>query len=230
MNAAEDFPEVKYATDEGLLALGGDLSAPRLIAAYRKGIFPWYHAGQPILWWSPDPRCVLFPAQYKPQRSLKKSIKKQRLVFSFDQTFEEVINHCAARQSMARANSTGTWITDDMKDAYINLHRLGYAHSVETWKDGQLVGGLYGVAVGGVFFGESMFSQISDASKAALSFLIPHLTAWNFQLIDCQITSPHLLSLGAVEIPRTEFLERLDCALTQAGKPGSWKNIPVAPQ
>ncbi len=226
MNTVEDFPEVKYATDEGLLALGGDLSAQRLMTAYRKGIFPWYQAGQPILWWSPDPRCVLFPAQYKPQRSLKKSIKKQRFVFSFDQTFEEVINNCAA----PRVNSTGTWITEDMKDAYIDLHHLGYAHSIETWKDDQLVGGLYGIALSGLFFGESMFSQTSDASKAALSFLISHLTTWNFQLIDCQITSPHLLNLGAVEIPRTEFLERLDCALAHAGKPGSWKNIPVEPQ
>ena len=196
------------------------------MTAYRKGIFPWHHAGQPILWWSPDPRCVLFPAQYKPQRSLKKSIKKQRFVFSLDQTFEEVINNCAA----PRANSAGTWITEDMKDAYIDLHHLGFAHSIETWKDDQLAGGLYGIALSGMFFGESMFSQTSDASKAALSFLISHLATWNFQLVDCQITSPHLLNLGAVEIPRTEFLERLDCALTHAGKPGSWKNIPVEPQ
>ena len=226
MNTVEDFPDVKYATDDGLLALGGDLSPQRLMTAYRKGIFPWYHAGQPILWWSPDPRCVLFPAQYKPQRSLKKSIKKQCFVFSLDQTFEEVINNCAA----PRTNSAGTWITEDMKDAYIDLHHLGYAHSIETWKDDQLVGGLYGIALSGMFFGESMFSQTSDASKAALNFLISHLTTWNFQLIDCQITSPHLLNLGAVEIPRTEFLERLGCALTHVGKPGSWKNIPVEPQ
>lgn len=220
MNTIEDFPEVKYATDDGLLAHGGDLSPQRLMAAYRKGIFPWYQAGQPILWWSPDPRCVLFPAQYKPQRSLKKSIKKQHFVFSFDQTFENVIDNCAA----PRAKSAGTWITEDMKEAYINLHHLGYAHSIETWKEDQLVGGLYGIALGGLFFGESMFSQISDASKAALSFLITHLMAWNFQLVDCQITSAHLLNLGAVEIPRAEFLERLECALGHAGKPGSWKN------
>lgn len=222
MDTVDDFPDVKYATDEGLLAFGGDLSPQRLITAYRKGIFPWYEADQPILWWSPDPRCVLFPDQYRVQRSLKKSIKKHRFVFSFDQTFEGVIDNCAA----PRATSTGTWITEDIKAAYIDLHRLGYAHSIETWQDGKLVGGLYGIALGGIFFGESMFSQISDASKAALNFLISHLTAWNFQLIDCQITSPHLLSQGAVEIPRTEFLERLDNALTYVGKPGNWKNIP----
>lgn len=221
MNTIENFPEVKYATEQGLLALGGDLSSQRLISAYRKGIFPWYQAGQPILWWSPDPRCVLFPVQYKPQRSLKKSINKQHFVFSFDQTFADVIDHCAA----PRANSTDTWITADMKQAYIALHHLGYAHSIETWQGERLVGGLYGIALGGMFFGESMFSQVSDASKAALHFLISHLTSWDFQLIDCQITSPHLLRLGALEIPRAEFIERLDCALACVGKPGSWEHV-----
>ncbi len=217
----DDFPDVKYASSQGLLAIGGDLSPQRLLTAYHKGIFPWYNAGEPILWWSPDPRCVLFPEHYKPQRSLKKTIKKHRFVFSFDQNFETVISRCAA----PRTKDSGTWITQQMRDAYIHLHHLGYAHSVEVGINNQLVGGLYGIALGGVFFGESMFSQVSGASKAALSFLIAHLTNWNFQLIDCQITSPHLLGLGAVEIARTEFLTRLNAALTQSGNPGSWHNI-----
>ena len=214
----EDFPDVKYASEQGLLAIGGDLSPQRLLAAYQKGIFPWYSAGEPILWWSPDPRCVLFPDRYKPQRSLKRIIKKHRFVFSFDQDFKTVISHCAA----PRAKDSGTWITQEMRDAYIHLHHLGYAHSVETRINDQLVGGLYGIALGSVFFGESMFSQVSGASKAALDFLIAHLTTWHFRLIDCQVTSPHLLSLGAVEIARTEFLTRLEGALMQPGKSGKW--------
>lgn len=218
MATVEDFPDVKYATDDGLLALGGDLSPERLISAYRKGIFPWYNPGEPILWWSPDPRCVLIPAQYKQARSLKKSIKKHHFYFTFDSKFEGVIKRCAAPRKIG----PGTWITKDMMDAYIGLHQLGYAHSLETWKNGELVGGLYGIALGGIFFGESMFSQVSDSSKAALNFLVENLIKWDFQLIDCQITSPHLLSLGAVEIPRKEFLERLQCALECSGKFGSW--------
>lgn len=221
MNIVEDFPEVKYASEQGLLAIGGDLSTQRLLGAYQKGIFPWYNAGEPIMWWSPDPRCVLFPNRYKLQRSLKKTIKQQQFIFSFDQSFEAVINRCTA----PRVKEPDTWITKEMRDAYIRLHHLGYAHSVETCINNELVGGLYGIALGGMFFGESMFSQISGASKAALNFLITHLTRWNFQLIDCQITSPHLLNLGAVEIARTEFLERLECALAQTGKPGNWKNM-----
>ena len=217
----EDFPDVKYASDQGLLAIGGDLSTQRLLAAYKKGIFPWYNTGEPILWWSPDPRCVLFPDRYKPQRSLKKALKKQRFVFSFDRDFETVISKCAAPRTL----DAGTWISKDMRAAYIRLHRLGYAHSVETCINDELVGGLYGIALGRMFFGESMFSQTSNASKGALNFLIAHLTRWDFQLIDCQITSSHLLSLGAVEIARTEFLARLECALTQPGKQGNWENI-----
>ncbi len=226
MNSTEDFPDVRYASEQGLLAIGGDLSVKRLLAAYRKGIFPWYNAGEPILWWSPDPRCVLLPDQYKAQRSLKKTIKKQHFVFSFDDAFAAVINHCAAPRT--KNSDSDTWLSKDMRDAYIRLHQSGYAHSVETRISDELVGGLYGIALGGIFFGESMFSQVSDASKAALNFLISHLTLWNFQLIDCQITSPHLLRLGAVEMARTEFLERLEYALMQPGKPGNWKNMPLA--
>ncbi len=223
MASVEDFPDTKYASEEGLLALGGDLSPQRLLAAYRKGIFPWYNPGEPILWWSPDPRCVIFPDQYKPQRSLKKSIRKNKFYFTFDQAFEDVINQCAA----PREKGACTWITNEMREAYIHLHRLGYAHSVEAWIDDYLAGGLYGIGLGGVFFGESMFSQVTDSSKAALNFLVSHLVAWDYQLVDCQITSPHLLRLGAVEVSRTDFLERLECALTYHGNPGIWRNIPL---
>jgi leucyl/phenylalanyl-tRNA--protein transferase len=223
MAILDDFPDTKYATEEGLLALGGDLSSQRLLSAYRKGIFPWYNPGEPILWWSPDPRCVIFPNQFKPQRSLTKSIRKYRFQFSFDRAFEDVINQCAA----PRESGACTWITRDMKESYSLLHRQQFAHSIETWMDGKLVGGLYGISLGGVFFGESMFSRVTDASKAALNFLMSHLVSWDYQLIDCQITSPHLLRLGARDIPRAEFLKRLELALNCNGKPGNWRNIPL---
>ena len=223
MTSIEEFPDVKFATDDGLLALGGDLNSERLLSAYRKGIFPWYNPGEPILWWSPNPRCILRPDDFKLTRSLKKSIRKNEFTFTIDNSFEEVIYHCAT----PKENRPGTWITTDMKSAYINLHELGYAHSIETWSDNKLVGGLYGISLGGIFFGESMFSEISDASKAALYGLVSCLKLWGFSLIDCQITSAHLLSLGAMEIPRTEFIDQLECALTKPGKPGNWKNLPI---
>jgi len=223
MAILDDFPDIKYATDEGLLALGGNLSPQRLLSAYRKGIFPWYNPGEPILWWSPDPRCVLFPDQFRSRRSLTKSTRKYQFHFTFDQAFEDVINQCAA----PREAGACTWITSEMKEAYIRLHHQELAHSVETWMDDKLVGGLYGISLGGMFFGESMFSQVTDASKASLNFLVTHLVKWNFQLIDCQITSPHLLRLGACEIPRAKFLERLELALGHEGKPGSWRDIPL---
>ncbi len=223
MATIEDFPDVKYATDDGLLALGGDLSPNRLISAYKKGIFPWYNPGEPILWWSPDPRCVLLPKQYKPSRSLKRSIRKNQFKFTFDQAFEHVIDQCAA----PREKESGTWITRDMRDAYTSLHKLGHAHSIETWKDDVLVGGLYGIALGRVFFGESMFSRVSDASKAALYYLVTSLIDRGYQLIDCQITSPHLLSLGAIEISRTEFLKRLESALSHTEKQGPWTHLKI---
>ena len=222
MNNIEEFPDVKYATDDGLLALGGDLSPERLLYAYRKGIFPWYNPGEPILWWSPDPRCVIIPQDYRPSRSLKKSIRKENFEFTLDHCFEKVISQCAA----PRAHGPNTWITSDMREAYIGLHDLGHAHSVETWKDDQLVGGLYGICLGQMFFGESMFSTVSDASKAALCFLISKLIEWDFQLIDCQITSAHLLSLGAVEIPRKEFIKRLGQAVGEPDCVDHWMHQP----
>jgi leucyl/phenylalanyl-tRNA--protein transferase len=212
------FPPVEHASPEGLLALGGDLSSERLLEAYRHGIFPWYNPGQPILWWSPDPRAVLYPDKLKISRSLRKTLRKGRYQVRFDTAFREVMLACAA----PRANSSGTWITDEMVAAYCRLHDLGYAHSVETWRENRLTGGLYGVALGGVFFGESMFSRATDASKVALVALTQALRGWGFSLIDCQVDSEHLVSLGAETIPRTRFISELTHALALPGHPGRW--------
>ena len=221
MSNVEEFPAVEYASEDGLLALGGDLSPERLMLAYSKGIFPWYNPGEPILWWSPNPRCVIFPDRYRPSRSTRRSIRKHGFTFSFDHCFENVIHQCAS----PRQSAPGTWITQDMKTAYTQLHHLGFAHSVETWKDGELVGGLYGIAMGKVFFGESMFSTVSDASKAALAWLITALVKWDYALVDCQITSDHLLSLGAEEIPRKKFVSILEASGAVPGRPGYWEDM-----
>ena len=226
----EDFPPLEAATEEGVLAVGGDLGEARLIAAYRGGIFPWYGPGEPIIWWSPDPRCVIFPEKFRPARSLKKSIRRCHFDFTLDTAFAQVIAECAARRDRvnrgANRGASGTWITAEMARAYTGLHRSGIAHSAEIWQRGRLVGGLYGVALGGVFFGESMFSRVTDASKAALALLIVRLLQWDFRLIDCQVSSAHLLSLGAEEIPRTEFIGHLQAALNLPGKPGNWSMTP----
>ncbi len=210
------FPPVGTALAEpnGLLAFGGDLRPGRLLAAYRQGIFPWYDDNQPILWWSPDPRAVLFPERIHISRSLRKSLRRSVLKVSMDRNFDGVIAGCAARSS--------TWITRDMRKAYRQLHRLGHAHSVEVMDGEQLVGGLYGIAIGQVFFGESMFSRASDASKIALVHLCGQLQKWQFRLIDCQVGNDHTRSLGAVEIPRRQFtqlLARLTTAENLAGPP-----------
>jgi len=206
-NDAQPFPNPENALSEpdGLLAVGGNLSPGRLLSAYRHGIFPWYSAGQPILWWSPDPRTVLFPERIKISRSLRKTLRKKIFTLSVDQCFEAVVQHCGE----PRDGEDGTWITQDMKVAYCRLHRLGYAHSVETWYRGELMGGLYGVAIGRVFYGESMFSRMSDASKVALVALAVQLKRWQFALIDCQMHTPHLLRMGAVDIPRSTFIKLL---------------------
>jgi len=214
------FPPVESATPEGLLAVGGDLSSERLLAAYRHGIFPWYNPGQPILWWSPDPRAVLSPEKLKIARSLRKTLKRGHLRVTFDSCFREVMLACAAPR--AQYPGGGTWITDDMVEAYAQLHEMGYAHSIETWHDNRLVGGLYGVALGGVFFGESMFARETDASKVALVALVSKLREWRFVLIDCQIPSAHLTSLGSEEISRSTFLTELGRALKLFGQPGRW--------
>jgi leucyl/phenylalanyl-tRNA--protein transferase len=189
----------------GLLAAGGDLSASRLLEAYRHGIFPWFSKGEPILWWSPDPRMVLFPNEFKLSGSLRKTLLKQEFEVRTDTAFEQVMCACAA----PRKGQNGTWIHEEMIAAYCELHRQGYAHSVETWMENKLVGGLYGMALGRMFYGESMFSFRTDASKIALAHLAAQLERWNFGMIDCQMNTPHLASLGAREIPRTEFITRL---------------------
>ena len=218
---APSFPPVESATPEGLLAVGGDLSSERLLAAYRHGIFPWYNPGQPILWWSPEPRAALYPEKLKISGSLRKTLKRGHLRVTFDCCFREVMLACAAPREQYPGG--GTWITDDMVEAYTRLHAMGYAHSIETWHEHRLVGGLYGVALGGVFFGESMFSRETDASKVALVALVSKLRAWGFVLVDCQIPSAHLTSLGAEEIPRSAFLTELEHALKLPGQPGRWQ-------
>lgn len=202
----QPFPALENADDDGLLAMGGDLSVNTLVSAYAQGVFPWFNPGQPILWWSPDPRLVLYPEQVKVSRSLKKSLRNKFTV-TCNQAFEQVISGCALR-GQAHSDEP-TWITDSMYEAYFSLHQQHYAHSIEVWHGESLVGGLYGVCLGKVFFGESMFSRMPDASKTALVYLCQHLINQQFKLIDCQVASDHLLSLGAVEIPRNEFVNSL---------------------
>lgn len=203
-----EFPPVENALDypKGLLAAGGDLSSPRLIAAYRQGIFPWYEEDQPILWWCPNPRTVLFPNDLKISRSLAKTLRQQHFKVTFNHAFEQVIRQCAA----PRAKAQGTWLTEDMIRAYCRLHQQGLAHSVETWFEDQLAGGLYGLTMGKIFFGESMFAHRSDASKVAFVHLVQHLKSQQCPLIDCQVGNPHLLSLGARDIPLADFQEILN--------------------
>ena len=201
------FPPLDSAlhTPNGLLAAGGDLSSSRLLTAYRHGIFPWFNPGEPILWWSPDPRMVLIPSEIRISRSLAKVLRKGTFEVRCDTAFEQVMRGCAS----PRAGQGGTWIHEDMIAAYCRLHELGYAHSVETWIGGNLAGGLYGIAIGRMFYGESMFSRVSNASKIALAHLARQLEQWQFGMIDCQMKTGHLASLGAREIPRIEFIARL---------------------
>ena len=212
-------PDRALTEPDGLLAVGGSLAPRRLLRAYRQGIFPWYSIGQPILWWSPNPRLVLLPESVSVSRSLRQTLKKDRFTLTADTAFETVIAACAAPRAGQEA---GTWITPEMSRAYHRLHRLGHAHSIETWHRGELVGGLYGVAVGQVFFGESMFSTMSDASKAALVMLAAQLRRWGFALIDCQVRTEHLARMGAVEIARATFLQLLDRYCSLPGRDGPW--------
>lgn len=218
------FPPAGEALTEpnGLLAAGGDLSPERLLAAYRKGIFPWYQEGQPILWWSPDPRAVLWPDGLKVSRSLRRSLRNRRFELRVDTAFKLVVAGCAE----PRAYGAGTWITDDMAEAYIRLHRLGWAHSFETWQDEKLVGGLYGVAIGGAFFGESMFTREPDASKAAFATLVEQLVRWDIELIDSQVYTDHLARFGATEWTRRRYLRALAKALEAPTRPGPWRFDP----
>jgi leucyl/phenylalanyl-tRNA--protein transferase len=219
-DAPDRFPPATEALTEpnGLLAAGGDLAPERLLAAYRRGIFPWYEEGQPILWWSPDPRAVLRPDGVKVSRSLRRSLIKGGFELKIDHAFRAVVAACAE----PRRYTDSTWITRDMAAAYARLHELGWAHSFESWRDGELVGGLYGVAIGRVFFGESMFARAADASKVALVRLAEHLRARSFELIDCQVASAHVASLGASSISRAAFLSLLDRYCEPPGSPGSW--------
>lgn len=202
------FPPVEFADSDGLLAVGGDLSLQRLVLAYNSGIFPWYSDGQPILWWSPDPRMVLFPHKLRVSKSMKQVLRQQRFRMSFNEDFAGVIEGCAQIQ---RPGQQGTWITNEMKMAYIDLHKAGVAHSVEVWEESNLVGGLYGIYLEDkkVFCGESMFSKVSNASKAGFIHLVRALEKKDVRLVDCQIYTPHLESLGAEEISRNQFLQYL---------------------
>lgn len=213
------FPEPNLADKSGLLAVGGDLSTERLILAYSSGIFPWYSEGDPIMWWSPDPRMILIPNDLKITKSLKQSINNKGFDVKFDTKFEKVISNCS---KAPRTDQDGTWITEEMKQAYIRLHELGFAHSVETYFNGKLVGGLYGISLGKAFFGESMFFKKRDASKIALYFLVQKLIELDFHFIDAQIETDHLKSMGAQLVPRKEFLFSLNLALNFQTIRGKW--------
>jgi leucyl/phenylalanyl-tRNA---protein transferase len=214
------FPPVEAALEEpnGLLAVGGDLRPARLLAAYRRGIFPWYGDRQPILWWSPDPRAVLFPGSIHISRSLRKTLKRSKFRVTMDLAFRQVIAGCAG----PRRSGGGTWITAEMRQAYVRLYELGHAHSVECWREGELAGGLYGVCVGRVFSGESMFSRYPDASKVALVALARQLERWGYRLIDCQLHSEHLARLGAVNVPRSQFVALLQRWASGPEFPDAW--------
>ena len=220
------FPPAHFASHSGLLAIGGDLSASRLLMAYRMGIFPWFSEEDPILWWSPDPRLVLLPGEIRVSRRLRRTIRSKGFTVTADTAFERVIEQCAA---VRVENGDQTWLTDDMIAAYLSLHRMGYAHSVETWREGRLAGGLYGISLGGAFFGESMFTHVADASKVALVSLCRHLQYKGFDMIDCQVTTSHLISMGAREIPRRGFLKMLESSMKKTTDCGKWRIEPGDP-
>lgn len=216
------FPDPSQASDEGLLAYGGDLSSTRILTAYRNGIFPWFNEGDPILWWSPNPRLLLYPNSFKTSKSFARVIRNGGFKVTFDNKFEEVIKNCA---QMPRKEQGGTWIIDSMQEAYSRLHHEGYAHSVEVYLDEELVGGLYGIALGKLFFGESMFSLASNASKIAFRALSDVLEARGYHFIDCQMKTDHLVSLGAIEVSRDDYLEQLKIALTKGSDLGYWHDF-----
>ncbi|MEA3478185.1 MAG: leucyl/phenylalanyl-tRNA--protein transferase [Bacteroidota bacterium] len=215
------FPHPEEALEDGLLAVGGDLSMERILLAYQQGIFPWYSEGSPILWWSTNPRMVLFPDKLVITKSLQQVINRKAYEVKFDHDFSTVIRQCA---SVARKEQAGTWITEEIVQAYELLHHQGYAHSVEAYDEGELVGGLYGISMGKVFFGESMFHLKPDASKVALYYLVEKLKSWHFQLIDAQQETEHLKRMGAIAIPRKEFLEILKTAVNEKSHIGNWEH------
>ena len=215
------FPDPKVASDEGLLAYGGDLSPNRLLTAYRKGIFPWFNEGDPILWWSPNPRLILYPNEFKVSKSFRKVLRNKEYSVKFDHNFDHTILMCAK----IREHKEGTWLIKEMREAYKELHRMGFAHSVEVYSEGRFIGGLYGVAMGRAFFGESMVSLEPNGSKIALKALSDVLTLRGYDFIDCQVPTSHLQSLGARLIDREVFLEQLESALNSGGDIGSWRSF-----
>jgi leucyl/phenylalanyl-tRNA--protein transferase len=221
LGPADPFPPVEYALDEpnGLLAAGGGLTVPRLIEAYARGIFPWFSAGDPVLWWSPDPRMVLFSDELRVSRSLARRLRQHTFEVTADRDFAAVLRGCAE----PRDHDRGTWLVPQMMRAYERLHEAGLAHSIEVWRDEELVGGLYGVALGHAFFGESMFTRRTDASKVALAYLLAQFRRWRFPFVDCQMSTPHLASLGAREIPRHEFVRLVNRLVRHDGVPGPWR-------
>ncbi|MGK0289330.1 MAG: leucyl/phenylalanyl-tRNA--protein transferase [bacterium] len=213
------FPNPELSEPNGLLAIGGDLSPERILVAYQNGIFPWFSPGEPFLWWSPDPRMVLFPEKFKISKSFRRVIKKEKFEIRIDTSFKEVMTQCA---ETPRHDQYGTWITDEMLAAYCQLHERGYAHSIESFYEDKLVGGLYGISIGNAFFGESMFAKMTDASKVAFAKLVELSTQWGFQFIDCQVTTTHLESLGAEEISRDKFLLLLEKSLQSPTRKAKW--------
>lgn len=217
------FPHPELANQDGILAVGGDLSEERLLLAYQSGLFPWFNPEDPIIWWSPDPRFVLYPKNLKVSKSMRPYFNQRKFRVTFDRDFTAVIKAC--QQQRRRGQGGGTWITDEMLDAYIKLHRLGYAHSVEVWEDSEMVGGLYGISIGKVFFGESMFTRVSNASKVGFITLVTELEKRGFWLIDCQQETNHLASLGAETISRKEFLALLEKNKEERTLKGNWSGF-----
>jgi len=217
------FPDLDLALPDGLLAAGGDLSHSRLLSAYRQGIFPWYSDNSPILWWSPDPRMVLYPEQLHISKSLRKLLKQNRFNITIDNAFTEVMIACAQPRDATSTDGSHTWIQSEMVTAYTDLYQRGHAHSVECWLDNELVGGLYGVNIGQVFFGESMFSLVPNSSKLAFATLCQFFLEWDIRLIDCQIYSDHLASLGAVEVERQHFIDELTTFCSASAQPTAWQ-------
>jgi leucyl/phenylalanyl-tRNA--protein transferase len=221
-NYSYTFPDPRNASDEGLLAYGGDLCSSRLLTAYRKGIFPWYSPGDPILWWSPNPRLLLYPDKFHLRKSFRRVLRSGKFTVTFDREFSNVIKHCA---TVPREGQESTWIVEEMQEAFIRLHEEGFAHSVEVYKEGKLVGGLYGIAMGKAFFGESMFSLVSDASKVAFKALSDVLGDRGYDFIDCQMKTDHMIGLGAQVVQRDTFLDELEVALQKPSDLGQWHHF-----
>lgn len=227
LNSELVFPDPRKANPDGLLAVGGDLTPTRLLLAYESGIFPWFSPPDPLLWWSPDPRCVIFTDKVKVSKSMRNVLNRNEFEVTYDKDFLGVMSGC---RSVDRPGQDGTWITSEILEAYHNLHDLGMAHSIEVWHQGELVGGLYGVSIGKIFCGESMFANKSNASKVALIHLCRRLHKWGFELIDCQIYNDHLGSMGAEHISRAEFLQKLDEAMEKDSIIGNWGDLNIEPK